>query len=214
MLDAAGTVTSLHHRVRLTAAVRDDLQWWHTFLPRWNGTFPIVPPRAEVTADAELATDSSRTGAGACHEGRWWSLTWPDTIAQDPAPSMTFLEMIPVLLSCVMWGHLWTGKRILVYSDNMGVVGSWGRGWAREPRTMAMIRHLLFLSAAQCFLLDIQYISTKANGAADALSRGDIVRFRRLRPAAREWAETLPAAVDQFLTEPVAGLPLLTGVQL
>ena len=26
VLDATGTVTSLHHRVRLTAAVRDDLQ--------------------------------------------------------------------------------------------------------------------------------------------------------------------------------------------
>ena len=160
-LDAAGSVTHLQHRVRLTAAVRADLRWWHTFLPLWNGTFPLVPPRAQVTADSQLSTDSSRRGAGAYHEGRWWSLLWPDEIAQDPAPSMMYLEMIPVLLSCVMWGHLWSGKRVQVFSDNMGVVGSWGRGWAREPRTMAIIRHLLFLSATRGFILDVQYISTK-----------------------------------------------------
>ena len=87
----------------------------------------------------------------------------------------------------------------LVYSDNMRIVGSWRRDWGRKPRTMAMNRYLLFRSAAQRFLPDIQYINTMANGAADALSRGDIERFRQLRREARKRPEALSSAVCQFM---------------
>ena len=43
---------------------------------------------------------------------------------------MTFLELIPVLVACLVWGDGWQGQRILVWSDNMGVVGSVARGWS------------------------------------------------------------------------------------
>ena len=47
LLDAAHSVSGLGHRVRITAEVRADLQWWETFLPLWNGAFPLVPPSGD-----------------------------------------------------------------------------------------------------------------------------------------------------------------------
>lgn len=49
---------------------------------------------------------------------------------------MTFLELIPLLVACLVWGDHWHGRRISVWSDNMGVVGCVARGWSGQSRTM------------------------------------------------------------------------------
>ena len=46
-------------------------------------------------------------------------------------PSMTLLELIPVLVAAVAWDCRWSGRRVLILCDNMGVVGAWGRGSGR-----------------------------------------------------------------------------------
>lgn len=60
---------------------------------------------------------------------------------------MTWLEFVSVLVAFMTWGHQWHGLRIQAYSDNMGVVAVWGRGWSRETRIMSLMRHLLFATA-------------------------------------------------------------------
>ena len=74
----------------------------------------------------ELYTDSSRWGMGAWCEGEWWSVGWPEQARRETAPSMTWLELIPIVVACVIWGESWSGRRVRVYYDNMGVVGVWG----------------------------------------------------------------------------------------
>ena len=127
---------------------------------------------------------------------------------------MTYLEIVPVLLACIVWGRLWGGQRVVVYSDNMGVVGCWSRGWARESRTMAVIRHMLFLAATGNFILDVKFVPTQLNSAADALSRGLIDRFRKQCPQAVQAPTPLPEELGAFLWAPEANIHLLTGVKL
>ena len=76
ILDAALSVERSGHRVRLTAALRRDIQWWVEFLPQWNGTFPLIPPRP-WTACLEVYTDSSGTAGAAVHGDRWFYFVWP-----------------------------------------------------------------------------------------------------------------------------------------
>ena len=127
---------------------------------------------------------------------------------------MTWLEIIPLLVSCLLWGDLWSGQRIRVFSDNMGVVGCVRRGWSGDPRIMSLVRHLLFGSACKRHILSVTYVPTADNGPADSLSRGDLPRFRRLRPSARAEPEVVPAGLAAYLQDPDAGPEPLTGVRL
>ena len=214
LLDAAYSVRGLSHRVRVTADVRADLRWWATFLPRWNGVFPLLPPPSMNDKCMVLHTDSSRRGMGAWHGDEWWMMEWPHELQCDVAPSMTWLELIPVMVACLVWGEGWGGRRVLIRSDNMGVVGVWGRGWSGSPLIMALLRQLLVWTASQGFAVSIEYVATKENGAADALSRLDLARFRRLRPQAVECPVRLPLCVQAYLCDPSQGAHLLTGYRL
>ena len=214
LLDAAHSVSGLGHRVRITAEVRADLRWWETFLPLWNGAFPLVPPSGDQSPHVVLHTDSSRWGMGAWCDCQWWMMEWPEQIQQDEAPSMTWLELVPVMTACVVWGKQWAGRRVRIYSDNMGVVGVWGRGWSGDERIMALVRQLLFLTARRQFILDVKYVRTKENGAADALSRNDVVRFRGLRPNAALRPTEVPGCLPAYLGDPARRAHLVTGCRL
>ena len=37
LIDLSTSVKKLHHHITLTAGTRADIQWWHDFLPGWNG---------------------------------------------------------------------------------------------------------------------------------------------------------------------------------
>ena len=215
LLDLACTVSAPMHRVRLTAAARADLRWWAKYLPLWSGTFPLFDPD-ECTANADVIfhTDSSRWGTGACFDQRWWLMQWPEVITRETHQSMTWLEIIPLLVSCVLWGSLWSGKRVRVYSDNMGVVGCLSRGWSGNSKIMAVLRHILFTSACHSFVLSIAYVSTNDNGPADSLSRGDLHRFRLLRPHAQADPDVLPRGLSEFLNDPNGDPAHVTGVEL
>ena len=213
LLDLACSVAAPLHRVRLTAAARADLQWWAAYLPRWSGTFPLLNPDDQAT-DTVCFTDSSRWCTGACCGTRWWYFPWPETLVQGAAPSMTWLELIPLLVSCLLWGDLWGGQRIRVYSDNMGVVGCVTRGWSGDPRIMSVLRHLLFVAACKGCMVSVNFVPTAANGPADSLSRGDLPRFHRLRPHAMPVPDTVPVGLDSYLREPESGPGVVTGVQL
>ena len=54
MIDLCKWAGQAHHHVRLSQEFRSDLQWWATFLPRWNGKSILHPPAPQhtITADA------------------------------------------------------------------------------------------------------------------------------------------------------------------
>jgi hypothetical protein len=37
---------------------------------------------------------------------------------------MAFLELYPIVVAAVLWGHLWTSKRILFLCDNEAIAGT------------------------------------------------------------------------------------------
>ena len=211
LTELANTAAGPLHWLRLTAEAQADMRWWAAFLPSWNGSAPLLDPRGAGDGQPVFHTDSARSGMGAWFGNRWWAESWPPGFVDTAAPSMTYLEMVPLLVACLIWGPEWRGTRVLVRSDNMGVVGAVARGWSGDPRTMALLRHLLFTAAMTDFTLEVRFVPTKRNGAADALSRGDIDRFHRLCPTARRQPDSLPPGLPAYLAAPDAGPQPLTG---
>ena len=213
ILDAALSVARPGHRVRLTAALQRDVQWWLTFLPQWNGTFPLIPPRPWATC-LQVHTDSSGTAGAAVHRDLWISFPWPAGATAAADCSMTWLELVPVVAALFAWGPLWRGRRVQFFCDNMGVIGVWRRGWSHNPLLMDAIRQLLFLSAVNECVMDFEYIPSAHNSVADALSRGNIARARRVQPSLQPTPGAVPEALSSYLASPLTGAHHLTGRKL
>lgn len=94
------------------------------------------------------------------------------------------------------------------------MVGVWSRGWSRIPRIMTVLRHPLFVSAQHECIIDVAFVPTDQNGAADALSRGDRGRFRRLRPGASPHPTPLPPGLTEYLHSPDSAIVALTELTL
>ena len=210
ILNAALTVVQPRHRVRITTQLRRDLRWWLEFLPRWNGSFPLIAP-IDGRAHTSVYTDSSRLAGAAVHGDRWIAFTWPLSATEAAACSMSWLEMVPILAAVMTWGHLWRGQRVRIHCDNMGVVAIWRRGWSHSPLLMDAIRHLLFLAATAECILDLTYIRSGHNTVADALSRGRAALARRHHPGLRAAPCPVPATLDTYLAAPHTNAPVLSG---
>ena len=62
MIDLSTVASKLHHRIRLSRGFQSDLQWWDTFLVRWNGV-SMMRSLHRSTPVAILTSDASGGGA-------------------------------------------------------------------------------------------------------------------------------------------------------
>ena len=44
LIDVSSSVSQLHHRIHLSAETKEDIVWWSTFLPTWNGVSYLQDP--------------------------------------------------------------------------------------------------------------------------------------------------------------------------
>ena len=75
-------------------------------------------------------------------------------------------ELLPVVLTCTMWGKEWWGKKVTCYCDNMAVVEVLNSDYDKDKNMMHMLCCLFFISEHHHFLVE----AGKLNEAADAIS--------------------------------------------
>ena len=213
LLDAAHSVRRPHHWVTINRDTKRDINWWLSVLLAWNGTAPLVHPTWTPPAGLHLYTDSSTQGLGGCCGDAWFSQAWP-VATKEWANSVSWLEMVPMLAACLLWGHRWTGLSVLMHCDNTGVVCAWEKGWSRDPRLISLIRQTLFVAAKHSFGLRVSHVPGANNSAADALSRLQIGRFPRLHPTAAAAATPLPPALTGFLHRPTETCTTASGYKI
>ena len=105
---------------------------------------------------------------------------------------MALLELYPIVVSALVWGHLWHKKRIMVNCDNQATVAVIQKGRSRCPRINALMRKLTLAAARGCFILLSQYLPSESNGISDSLSRFQMDRFRSLAPQANAIPTKIP----------------------
>ena len=120
MYSKAARLKKLSHFTRLTKDFHSDLRWWHLFISTWNGvSFLECSPHAP-SPDDRITTDASESwGCGAVFETQWFQLarstewTRMDIMAK---------ELVPIVLSCAVWGPLILGKKLEFRCDNNSLV--------------------------------------------------------------------------------------------
>ena len=169
LLALSTTVAHLHHHVHLNTEAHADIEWWHAFLPGWNGTAKFVSPSAVAAPDMELHTDAAGTlGCGAYFQGAWFHLPWQPPQLQR---SIQWKELFAVVAAAATWGHRWSRCRIRFHCDNEAIVWAWQNSRCKQPDIMALLRRLFFIAASHNFHITLQHVPGKYNNIADALSR-------------------------------------------
>ncbi len=178
LIDASTTVKHLDHHITLRAQARADIAWWYTFISSWNGV-SILP---EADPSQFLYSDASGTwGCGALCGQSWFQVQWRESWA---GVHIAAKELVPIVIATAIWGHLWRGRRICCYCDNMAVVYALNKGSARDPQLMRLLRSLCFFSAAHSISISARHIAGILNDSADALSRNNLSLFFSINPQA------------------------------
>ena len=84
--------------------------------------------------------------------------------------SITWMELLPIILASTVWGLAWHGQRIIVHCDNTGAVTVANSGYSRAPQIMHLLRYLFFIRACFEFSLQAIHIEGTDNTLADAVS--------------------------------------------
>ena len=97
----------------------------------------------------ELFTDASGSlDYGIFYTSHWIASPWPPVLQNR---SIQWKELYPIALVCLIWGHQWTGKKLLFHCDNQAVVDIWASGSSREPLIMHLVCSIFFTAATNHF---------------------------------------------------------------
>ncbi|CAC5360218.1 unnamed protein product [Mytilus coruscus] len=176
LLTLAHSVKELNHHVTITKGCRDDMAMWFKFLSQWNGISFFISDNVINASDFHLFTDASSAIAyGGYFKKRWFQGIWPDDFIRpdEESFSIAYLELYPIVISAILWGHEWSTKRILFHCDNI-----------MSNVIMNLVRRLTWCAAKVNFVVHAVHVPGKENNIADALSRSQMKRFRQLAPDA------------------------------
>ena len=111
---------------------------------------------------------------------------------------MPYLELLALVSAAATWGDRWRGKRVTFHCDCEPVVFAVSKLTSPSPNMMHLIRTLFMIAARSQFEFRVLHIPGVTNQVADALSRGQIDRFRLLCPGS-DRSPTIPSPLPILL---------------
>ena len=144
-----------------------DLRWFLTFLPNFNGITCIS--KAMIPEDHTLYVDASLTGLGGVWSNRVYAAPVIQLVKLDL--KIVHLEMLNILVALRKWNQFWSHSTVRIYCDNIAVVQVVQSGKTKDPYLAACIRNIWLLTATYDINLVVQHIQGIHNVIADCLSR-------------------------------------------
>ena len=114
-------------------------------------------------------------------------------------PCIEFLELFAVTVSVQLWLHTVKNRTIRLYCDNDAVVKMLRKSSSSCKKCMILIRKITLLCLEYNVKIKAKHVGTKANAISDALSRGQMNRFRRQLRKHKKTVNPLPDHIPQEL---------------
>ena len=170
------------HHIKITSGTRSDLVMWQDFLSEYNGKSFFLLDKVYTDQALQLYTDSAKSiGYGAVLGCSWLYGEWPE---EWKGYDITFLELYPIVLSSIIWGHRFQNQTIEFHTDNLGLISVINKCSSPKPHIMCLVRGLVLAMLRFNFVFYAIHVPGVQNVLADALSREQIGRFRSLHPRA------------------------------
>ena len=198
MYSRATGIKKLDYFTKLDKPFRSDLYWWHTFISTWNGRSFLNMISQQVPTDCRIYTDASRSwGCGGFFRDKWFQYAWT---AEWLEINIMTKELLPIVISCAVWGPTLQQKSLEVQCDNTGAVSAINKGSSKDKTAMHLLRCLWFFAA----LFQIRIIATHIPGidnvAADMLSRNLLSEFQEAYPQASQFPSFIPTPLLTLLS--------------
>ena len=110
--------------------------------------------------------------------------------------NIAILEFYPIVLSLLLWGDKIRDKCLTIFTDNEALVHVINKSTCKDTTLMIFVRKLVLVCLRQNILFKAKHISGFKNSLADALSRLQIPRFKRLAPA---YMDPMPTVMPPHL---------------
>ena len=176
--------------VKITEAAKADLRVWQTFLHNYNG---VTWYRNELFLSEQVChfyTDACKSlGCGAWFGKFWFSIPWPSQWWIDQ--TITFLELVPIVLALEAWGDMMRNQCAIIHSDNLALVHVINSQSSKETLVMSFIRRLVLKALSFNVLIKAVHVSGIHNTRADLLSRLQVPRFLELHLSANKVATSI-----------------------
>ena len=108
-------------------------------------------------------------------------------------------ELVPIVLSCAVWGPTFGHKTVIFQCNNTGVVAAIRKGSTKEELVMHLLRSLWFFVAHFDIAINIEHIAGAHNDTADQLSRFNMQPFFLSNPQADLLPTPLPVELLQIV---------------
>ena len=172
-----------HHHIKISDKMFRDLRMWEKFVKN-----PSIYCRSfmdftkDCTADQiNFYTDASRNFALGCSgycERLWFQLRWGKDVA-ELEPSIQYLELYALTIGILSWLHCFCNRRIIVFSDNQGVVNVINSSSLGCKNCMILVRIIVLHSLIHNVSVFAHFVLTKNNEIADSLSRFQSKRLKK-----------------------------------
>ena len=150
--------------INLTVPFKQDLNWFRTFLPTFNGTTFFCHKKFGL----QVHLDACLNGLGAICGNEVYSIPLTPGFGNF---DIVHLEMINILVAIRAWATRWATQTILIHCDNQAVVAIMSSSRTRDLTLAAIHRNILMECARFDIELQTIHIPGKSNVVADALSR-------------------------------------------
>ena len=168
MIDLLCSFRNRNHPIRLNLEIRRDLQWWLSFFQDWNGMSFFLSPSVSPLPDLVVSSDASGTwGFGALWHCEWFFSSW---FFLPSGTSITFMELVPIVVAAHLWGSAWSRLRVQFLCDNRAVVDILNAGTSKSSDVMHLLRLLTLAACRHNFVFSASHTPGRVNVAADAVS--------------------------------------------
>ena len=123
------------------------------------------------------ASGSHKLGYGCIFKDNWTFGTWGEDFIKKDKPSIEYLELYAVAVAIVLWSEKLANKRVRINCDNQSVVSMINKTVSSCKSCMRLLRTIVLTSGKFNVRFFADYLETKKNVSADALSRLDFERF-------------------------------------
>ena len=147
----------------------------------------------QTSVDIRFYSDASASekwgGFGALLNTKWLKGEWLCRFLKENKPSIEYLELFALTAGVLAWQSepQLVNCRVSLFSDNIAVVHMINSMVSTCRNCMFLLRLLTLNGLKFNRQITAKYIDTKSNFLADALSRNQMDRFRRLGPQMDEF---------------------------
>lgn len=127
-----------------------------------------------------------------------WAAEWREA---GFLKNLVLLELFPVVVALLLWGDLFSNKKVRLHCDNWGVVQVINSLSGSSPPVVRLFQYLVLCCLQQNVFLYAVHIPGVENTVADALSRFQLDRFWELVPDAEQHGTTCPLRLWRIALE-------------